>query len=155
VLFRVLSFVVQSKLLPRSHDEFRSREYWDAFFHERQRSGGGVFEWYGDWRDVQSTLMPRLMKAPSRSPADVSVLVVGCGNSSLSADMYDAGFTSITSVDFSEAVIAQMRASSASRPGMRWEVMNVKAMTLPDESFDLVMDKVRVCRTQGRDTVAC
>jgi SAM-dependent methyltransferase len=132
--------VVQS-LLPRSHDEFRSREYWDSFFLERSRSGG-AFEWYGSWKEMQPLLKPRL--TAGKPAADVNVLVVGCGNSSLSADMYDSGFTSIVSVDFSESVIAQMTVENASRPGMRWEVMDIKAMSFPDASFDVVVDKVQL-----------
>ena len=73
----------------------------------------------------------------------MSVLVIGCGNSALSADMYDAGYTAIVSVDYSEAVIAQMRTANANRAGMQWEVMNVTAMTFPDGAFDVVIDKVR------------
>ena len=30
-----------AKLLPRHHDEFRSREYWDTFFQQRT----DAFEW--------------------------------------------------------------------------------------------------------------
>lgn len=37
------------------------------------------------------------------------MLVVGCGNSSLSGDMFDDGFSNITSMDFSELVIDEMR----------------------------------------------
>lgn len=31
-----------AKLLPRHHDEFRSKEYWDTFFQQRT----DAFEWY-------------------------------------------------------------------------------------------------------------
>lgn len=30
-----------AKLLPRHHDEFRSKEYWDTFFQQRTNA----FEW--------------------------------------------------------------------------------------------------------------
>ena len=36
------------------------------------------------------------------------VLVAGCGNSELSEQIYDAGFTKITNVDISKAVIEQV-----------------------------------------------
>jgi hypothetical protein len=37
------------------------------------------------------------------------VLVCGCGNSELSAHMYDAGFTRITNVDSSRVVVDMMQ----------------------------------------------
>jgi hypothetical protein len=42
-------------LLPKHHDEFRSKEYWDDFFDKR---GDKAFEWYGD----SDKLMPYLVK---------------------------------------------------------------------------------------------
>lgn len=73
----------QSKLLPRSHAEFRSKAFWETFFQERQKSGG-TFEWYGEWKDIVGVVGPLIQSTSS-------ILVVGCGNSSLSADLYDWG----------------------------------------------------------------
>ena len=64
-------------LLPENFDEFRSVEYWDAFFRARKSK---AFEWYGEWQQLRHLLRP-LCSPGSR------VLVVGCGNSELSADM--------------------------------------------------------------------
>ena len=36
------------------------------------------------------------------------VLMVGCGNSALSADMFDVGYKSIINIDISDVAIAQM-----------------------------------------------
>jgi hypothetical protein len=47
-----------------------------------------------------------------REKEDVAVLVLGCGNSPFSAALYDAGFTNITSIDFSSVVIEKMTASA-------------------------------------------
>jgi SAM-dependent methyltransferase len=130
--------VPTAALLPRSSDDFRSREYWEGFFAARERAGG-AFEWYGEWSDVAPVLLPRL---PAGSPARSRVLVVGCGNSALSADMHSAGFATVHSIDFSDTVIERMRAAHAGRPGLVWDVMDATAMTFPDGSFDLVVDKV-------------
>jgi SAM-dependent methyltransferase len=116
--------------------------YWDEFFRDwERRSGDSAFEWYGDWKDIAGDVVARL---PARVPrSDIRVLVIGCGNSSLSADMFAAGFTNVVSIDFSEEVIGRMRAQHVARPGLVWEVMDAKAMAFPDASFDLVVDKVR------------
>lgn len=66
-------------LLPRSLSDFRSREFWDGFFKAR---GPLPFEWYGDWENLKSAISPVLRQARK------DILVVGCGNSELSAQMY-------------------------------------------------------------------
>ena len=52
--------------------------------------------------------------------------MVGCGNSQLSADMYDVGYKNITNIDTSEVVIRQMISKNlADRPTMTFHKMNV------------------------------
>ena len=58
-------------------------------------------------------------------PAD-KVLMVGCGNSRLSEDMYDVGYHSITNIDISDTVIRQMTERNAKkREEMTFEKMDV------------------------------
>lgn len=64
-------------LLPENFEDFRSVEYWDGFFRSRNQKS---FEWYGEWKQLRPHMLP-LVKGCK------SVLVVGCGNSDLSADM--------------------------------------------------------------------
>lgn len=67
---------------------------------------------------------------------------MGCGNSSFSADLYDAGFTNIVNIDFSAAVIDSMRQKhEQQRPSMRWEVMDMTDLKYEDGVFDVVIDK--------------
>jgi ubiquinone/menaquinone biosynthesis C-methylase UbiE len=68
-------------------------------------------------------------------------LVIGCGNSAFSSDLYDHGFKHITNIDFSEQVIDSMRSQNLQRSEMSWEVMDMTALTYPDESYDVVLDK--------------
>lgn len=50
----------------------------------------------------------------------------------------------ILSTDFSGVVIDMMRARhEESRPGLRWEKMDMLALDFPDGSVDAVVDKVR------------
>jgi SAM-dependent methyltransferase len=69
-------------------------------------------------------------------------LVIGCGNSAFSADLYDHGFKNITNIDFSEQVIASMKdLNSSPRPLMSWEVMDMTALAYESESYDVIIDK--------------
>ena len=70
---------------------------------------------YGEFRHL---LVPHL------KPTD-RILVLGCGNSALSMDLYRDGFKDVTSVDLSPVVVDRMRQQSmaAGMPELRWQVM--------------------------------
>ncbi|NWY53876.1 MET13 protein, partial [Chionis minor] len=120
-------------LLPRSPGEFGSAWYWDRFFRQR---GQRPFEWYGAFPE----LCPVLHKYVR--PRD-KVLVVGCGNSELSEQMYDMGMCEdIVNIDISDAVIRQMQERTESkRPKMRYLLMDMLQMDFPDAHFQVVLDK--------------
>lgn len=65
----------------------------------------------------------------------------GCGNSSLSEDMYRDGFHNITNVDYSAIVIENMKNRSAETRSMQWLVMDIKDLKFECGSFDVVMEK--------------
>ncbi|KAF1434150.1 Methyltransferase-like protein 13, partial [Spheniscus magellanicus] len=121
------------ELLPRSPGEFGSARYWDRFFRQR---GQRPFEWYGAFPE----LCPVLQKYVR--PRD-KVLVVGCGNSELSEQMYDVGMCEdIVNIDISDAVIRQMQERSGSkRPKMSYLLMDMLQMDFPDAHFQVVLDK--------------
>lgn len=54
-----------------------------------------------------------------------SVLVIGCGNSQLSSDLYDVGILNIANIDISEIVIKQMTEKHKTKAGMRWLKMDI------------------------------
>ncbi|KAF1795848.1 S-adenosyl-L-methionine-dependent methyltransferase [Phytophthora cactorum] len=142
------------ELLPRKAEDFRKQEYWDQFFQKR---GEKAFEWYGDYSSLRPGLQA-LLGLPDDAPASllrrlkakVRVLVVGCGNSALSADLAADGFLSLLSVDFSARVIDEMRRK---HPALQWQVMDMTDMrALEDASFDLVMDKGALDALMAEDT---
>lgn len=122
-----------SALLPRTDAQFRSSKFWDKFFEARE---GNAFEWYGKLQHILPFTTGRV------APTD-RVLVVGCGNSELSADLYDTGVTRVTNIDYSAAVIEDMRAQhQEKRPDMDWRVMDMRDLSaFGDGSFDVVFDK--------------
>jgi 2-polyprenyl-3-methyl-5-hydroxy-6-metoxy-1,4-benzoquinol methylase len=56
--------------------------------------------------------------------------MVGCGNSQLSADLYDVGYHNIVNIDISDTVIRQMvDKNQQQRPDMKFlkmDVLNVR-----------------------------
>ncbi|XP_052869335.1 eEF1A lysine and N-terminal methyltransferase homolog [Anopheles cruzii] len=119
-------------LLPKTTADFGSTEYWNSFFRKR---GKQAFEWYGEYPELCGHLHKYI------KPKD-ELLVVGCGNSKLSMDLYDVGFKKITNIDISPVVIKQMQdANRTTRPEMTWNQMDATAMSFPVESFSVVLDK--------------
>ena len=120
-----------SGLLPRTHAEFQQQQYWEKFFSKRS----APFEWYGQYTDLCDVLH-KYAKPTSQ------VLVVGCGNSKLSEDLYDAGFHKIDNIDISDVVIRQMTAKNKlSRPDMKFTKMDILDMSYSNAIFDCVIDK--------------
>ena len=131
-------------LLPTSYEQFRSKEYWAEFF--RKRSSG--FEWYGEWPDLR-----RVFNATASK--DAKVLNIGCGNSALSADMYDSGIPDITNIDFSKEVIDAMAKKDAHRKGMTYLEMDMLHTSFEADSFDVVMDKGAADALIAEDNKEC
>ncbi|XP_065265636.1 eEF1A lysine and N-terminal methyltransferase isoform X2 [Emys orbicularis] len=119
-------------LLPRSARDFGSAQYWERFFQQR---GPRAFEWYGGYLELCAALHKYVR------PRD-KVLVVGCGNSELSEQMYDVGYQDIVNIDISEVVINQMRERNAHRrPKMSYLRMDMLQMDFQDAQFQVVLDK--------------
>jgi len=74
--------------------------------------------------------------------ARARVLIVGCGNSRLSENMFDDGFSDVTSIDYSEVVVRTMTETVTSKkPALKYVVMDARELKFPDESFDVIIDK--------------
>ncbi|XP_054549450.1 eEF1A lysine and N-terminal methyltransferase isoform X2 [Talpa occidentalis] len=119
-------------LLPKTSKEFGSADYWEKFFQQR---GKKAFEWYGTYLELCGVLHKYI------KPRE-KVLVVGCGNSELSEQLYDVGYQDIVNIDISEVVIKQMKDRNASRrPHMSFLKMDMTQMEFPSASFQVVLDK--------------
>ncbi|XP_014253438.1 methyltransferase-like protein 13 [Cimex lectularius] len=119
-------------LLPKSSFEFSKAEYWEAFYKQRDKR---EFEWYGEYPEL-STYLHKYMKTKEK------VLVVGCGNSKLSADLYDVGYKTIHNIDISKTAIMHMKiANYLDRPNLVFEEMDALNMTFENENFNVVLDK--------------
>lgn len=119
-------------LLPKSSKEFGSADYWEKFFQHR---GKKTFEWYGTYLELCEVLH-KYIKPKEK------VLVIGCGSSELSEQLYDVGYQDIVNIDISEVVIKQMKERNGSRrPHMSFLKMDMTHMEFPDATFQVVLDK--------------
>ena len=115
---------------------FKTKGYWESRFAVEDE-----YEWLASFPAVKENLA-RLLPEPKLDP---KILVVGCGNSKFSEQLHDAGWTNITSIDFSAVVIERMSTnpSALARPKMQWIVMDMLTLEgFEDKSFDVVIDKV-------------
>ncbi|XP_065113425.1 eEF1A lysine and N-terminal methyltransferase [Paramisgurnus dabryanus] len=119
-------------LLPRSAEEFSSADYWERFFRKR---GEKAFEWYGDYNSLCGVLHKYI------KPRD-KVLVVGCGNSELSEQLYDVGYHQLTNIDISETVVSHMNQRNAEcRPDLTFQQVDATQTGFESGSFQAALDK--------------
>ena len=119
-------------LLPKNHQEFRQKDYWDSFFKKR---GKKAFEWYGEYGELCGILHKYI------KPKD-NVLQIGCGNSTMSSDLYDVGYKNITSIDLSDKVIEQMqKQNKRDRPDLKFETMDATKMSYNESTYGVILDK--------------
>lgn len=119
--------------------DYGNPSYWDERYSKHfDADDQAVFDWYIDYAHLKPILAPYL----SRSSEDFEVLIPGCGNSSLGAEMYDDGIVNITNADVSAVVVNLMQERFADRSEMEFTVMNATRMEfLPDDCFNLIVDK--------------
>jgi len=129
-------------MLPSTVEEFKTKEYWNKFFEKR---GGNTFEWYGSYKTYKSVLNKEI-------PKKNRILIAGCGNSLMGEEMYDDGYESITSVDYSEKVLSEMEARKKGRK-ITYTQMDLADLKFPEESFDIIIDKATLdatfCNEEG------
>ena len=113
------------------NEEYKEKWYWDERFQEEDE-----FEWLLSFRQIEKYLLPYLKQSDK-------ILIIGCGNSSMSDDLYDKGYKHIVNIDFSPHVIEKMRSASmkAGRDKMIWLEMDMLKMTFENCVFDVVIDK--------------
>jgi len=97
--------------LPEHNTDYFKKDYWDDRFAKEEE-----FNWLVSYDDVKDQI------APFMSP-DSKILLVGCGNSTFSEQLYDAGFRQLWNVDYSKVVIDKMtKKYEETRPEMKWLV---------------------------------
>lgn len=62
-----------------------------------------MFDWYAEYPELKPSFSQYDLKKTDK------ILMVGCGNSKLSIQMYEAGYENIVNIDISPSVIEQMK----------------------------------------------
>jgi ubiquinone/menaquinone biosynthesis C-methylase UbiE len=106
---------------------YAKKEYWNERFNNTDSN----FDWYADWEQLSKYFIPILIP-------DSKILMVGCGNSKMSNQMFLSNYKHITNIDISDIVIQKMKAQY---PEMEWIEMDATKMAFEDNSFDCVIDK--------------
>eukprot|EP00937_MAST-01D_sp_MAST-1D-sp2_P004428 g4428.t1 len=119
--------------------DYGSYDYWEQRYEaERVKHGQKyTYDWYFPW-DTMSTLIENF----SSEEKNERVLIVGCGNSTWPEQMYEAGYHSITCIDWSRGVIGTMQTRCRRLEGLVFEQGDARRMLqYGDDTFDLVIDK--------------
>lgn len=117
--------------MPDNNAQYLENSYWNTRFEGEQQ-----YDWFKDYSQFKHLCIPHIQ------PSD-SVLILGCGNSSLTQDLYQDGYRNLTSVDLSPIVIEQMqaKAAAASQGEIKWQVADMLDMPYANQTFDVVIEK--------------
>ncbi|GAA6046820.1 hypothetical protein JCM3770_005659 [Rhodotorula araucariae] len=120
-------------LLPKNNAEYGTQEYWDARYAQEQ--DGASFDWCKRYADIRHLVRRFVPNQHAR------IVMLGCGNSTLSRDMYDDGYRNIVNLDYSPVVIDKMARANAGCEGMSWQVGDVRKLPFDAASIDVCIDK--------------
>ncbi|AWP04158.1 putative endothelin-converting enzyme 2 [Scophthalmus maximus] len=115
--------------VPDDNSRYKDVDYWDERYTTEQS-----YDWLGCFSKFRHILENHVKK-------EDSILILGCGNSSMSGDMYTAGYRSITNIDYSSVCISAMAARHSDCPDMTWRQMDVRQLCFPSMSFDVILEK--------------
>jgi len=106
----------------------KGRDYWDKRYLEDPEP----FDWYQRYESLKHIINKWCPRE--------RMLVVGCGNSKLSEDMFHDGYEQTINIDISPVVIEQMKSKNTT--AMEYLVLDVTDMpSLESGSFASVLDK--------------
>ena len=88
-------------------------EYWDERYKEEES-----FEWFGGYSNFEYIIKNYMKKSDE-------ILVLGCGNSKMSEEIYYDGYCHITNMDYSSIVIESMIDRCKSLDKMKWLIFSI------------------------------
>lgn len=119
-----------SETSPRDNLKYKSADYWNERYQTEDN-----YEWLCDFASVAQFITPHL-HAKSR------ILNLGCGNSVLSQDLYQAGYHNICNLDYSAELIGKLEQKYRdTHPEMTWVAQDMRHVTFEPGSFDVVIEK--------------
>eukprot|EP00088_Acartia_fossae_P070224 TRINITY_DN9343_c0_g1_i2.p1 TRINITY_DN9343_c0_g1~~TRINITY_DN9343_c0_g1_i2.p1 ORF type:complete len:254 (+),score=36.15 TRINITY_DN9343_c0_g1_i2:170-931(+) len=115
--------------LPENNSDYSSPEYWEERFRTEEE-----FNWLGGLKHYRHALDNMLEKYEKYD----SILQLGCGNSSFSTELSNAGWTNITNLDIS---LNGLKTLKQREPKSEYLLMDMTRMPLKDASYDIVIEK--------------
>lgn len=118
---------------PEHVSRYSEAHYWDSRFEKED-----AYEWFKGYEAFRH-LVERHVQTSA------SVLVVGCGNSRLSEDLWRlSGIHHVESTDLSATVVERMRTDAEARglpATLCWSVADMRQLPFAPEVFDCVIEK--------------
>ena len=153
IITACILYYLHQFLRKKSH-EYSSKSYWEGRY--------GLFskrmDWYTNYAQLNRdfNIDDLIKKKYPSNTYKKRILEMGCGNSTLSYDLYNSGFKNITAIDFSTVVIKEM-SKIYNNTSISYEVCDFNNMTFYFEpkTFDIVIEKAGLdsIATKGTDDV--
>ncbi|KAH0791707.1 Menaquinone biosynthesis methyltransferase [Histomonas meleagridis] len=118
-------------IIPYTAIKYDEQTYWEEKY---LANNDEEFEWYLDWEQFKDSIAKFLRKGGA-------ALDVGCGNSSLAADLQKDFFQKVYGIDISQNVIKQMKETYQGNNNLVWIVGNILKTNFPSNSFDAIFEK--------------
>lgn len=132
--------------LNKKKTEYHSHEYWENRYDWYEQE----MDWYQGFDKLNTDFnIETILKAKYPNKKKCKILELGCGNSSLAYDLYQTGYTNISSIDFSNIIIQRMKKKYADT-SIRFMAVDFTKMNevFSKEEFDVIIEKA------GLDSIA-
>ena len=153
IIIACLLYYVHQFLKKKTY-EYSSRQYWEGrygWFTQRM-------DWYTNFNQLNNDFKINniIEKKFPKNPHKRKILEMGCGNSTLSYDLYNNGYKNITAIDFSTIVIKNM-SNIYNNTSIKYKVCDFNNMDLyfGKDVFDVIIEKAGLdsIATKGTDDV--
>ncbi len=135
------------QFLKKKSIEYSSKRYWEgrySWFTERM-------DWYTNYNQLNRDFkIDNIIKEKyPNNPHKKKILEMGCGNSTLSYDLYNSGYKNITAIDFSTVVITKM-SNIYNDTKINFQICDFNNMSIyfGKNAFDIIIEKA------GLDSIA-
>jgi 2-polyprenyl-3-methyl-5-hydroxy-6-metoxy-1,4-benzoquinol methylase len=108
-----------------------SPEYWNQYYQQE----GSFDEFFCSYEDLKPYLEPICNE-------NSKVLVVGCGLSSLGTNIRATSRSEVFEIDNAEFVVKYMKHIHKDIRGLNYDLMDVRDLKFPQDTFDVIVDKV-------------
>ena len=125
---------VTSQSVPDDNTVYNKKEYWDRRYAQERE-----FDWLGDFCGFKDLFFRH---APLPAHKDSKVLIVGCGNSALGRQLYDAGYRDLTNSDYSEVCVVNQERwhREDGYTSIKWKVIDMTDMNSVKVSTSVEFD---------------